>query len=84
MMMVAAAVALLVPAAALADAPKPTIETGAARPGEHLICQYMYHQGTILGRAVCKTEHAWIRSRIRQQADVRDFQIRALTGVGGR
>jgi hypothetical protein len=84
MMMVAAAVALFVPAAAQADPAKPAVLSAAAQPGEHLICQHMYYNGHIVGRAICKTEHAWIRSRIRQQADVRDFQIRALTAMGGR
>jgi len=82
MVMVAAAVALAMPTAALAET-KPAVESAAAQPGQHLICQYMYYNGGVVRRSICKTEHEWIRSRIRQEAEVRDFQIRALTGIGG-
>ena len=82
MIMAAAAVALLAPAA-LADPPAPAVTSAAAHPGERLICQHMYYNGRVVGRAICRTEHQWIRSRIRQEAEVRDFQLKALTGVGG-
>ena len=82
MMMVAAAVALLAPAAALADPPAPAVESAGARPGEPLICQHMYYDGRIVSRAICKTEHQWIRSRHRQEAEVLQFQIKALSSMG--
>jgi hypothetical protein len=77
MIVVAAAVALLAPAAALAD-PAPQVDSAGARPGEPLICHYYYHEGQIVRRPVCKTERAWIRERLRTQADVSDWQIRSL------
>ena len=82
MMIAASALALLVPAAALSDPPKPAVESAAARPGEALICQNMYYNGRIVGRAICKTEHAWIRARERQQAEVLAFQIKSLSAGG--
>lgn len=75
---IAAAVALLAPAAALADAPAPQVETAGARPGEPLICHYYYHEGQVVRRPVCKTERAWIRERLRTQADISDWQLRSL------
>jgi hypothetical protein len=81
MMMIAAAVALFVPAAAQA-APAPTVLSAGVRPGEHLICQLTYHEGTVIHRPVCMTERAWIRVRIRQEADVRQFQLKALSSMG--
>ena len=76
--LVAAAVALLAPAAALADPPVPAIMSAGAHPGETLICGYYYYQGRVLPRPVCKTERSWVRDRLREQADVRGFQLRAL------
>ena len=77
------AFALLAPLAALGDPPKPAVESAGARPGEPLICQNMYYNGRIVGRAICKTEHSWIRARERQQAEVLRFQIKALSTLGG-
>ena len=78
----ASIVALAGPACANPDVP-PAVQSAGARPGEPLICKLMYYNGAITMRPICRTEHQWIRSRIRQEAEVREFQIRALTGVGG-
>lgn len=75
---VAAAMALFAPAAALADPPQPQVESAGAHPGEPLICHYYYHEGSLVSRPICKTERQWIRERHRQQAEVSEFQLRAL------
>jgi hypothetical protein len=86
-MMILAVVALCMPAAAMSDPATvpsaPTVTSAGVRPGQHLICQYMYHDGTIVGRPICRTEQQWIRSRLRQQADVYNFQVKSLSTMGG-
>lgn len=77
-MFLVAAVALVLPAAALADPPAPAIESAGAHPGEPLICHYYYYEGRLLPRPVCKTERQWIRERLRQQQEVSDIELRGL------
>ena len=74
----AAAVALLTPAAALADPPAPAVESAGAHSGESLICRYYYFDGQVIRRPVCKTDRQWVRERLREQADLNAFQLRAL------
>ena len=74
----AAAIAVLAPAAASADPPTPQIESAGSHAGEPLICHYYYHEGSLIRRPICKTERQWIRERLRQQAEVSRFQLRSL------
>ena len=78
---IAALVALAAPCAAQPHDAPPAVASGGAQPGEPLICHYYYYDGSLLRRPICKTEHEWIRERIRQQADVMAFQLRALRTV---
>jgi hypothetical protein len=78
MIVIATAVALLAPAAALADPPAPAVESAGVHQGEPLTCRYYYFDGHIIRRPVCKTEREWIRERLREQADVAQFQLRSL------
>ncbi|HLY05304.1 MAG TPA: hypothetical protein VKR31_06105 [Rhizomicrobium sp.] len=77
MIVLAAAVALLAPAAALADPPAPAIMSAGAHPGEPLICRYYYHEGQVVSRPTCKTERQWIRDRLEVEHNVRALQMRA-------
>lgn len=76
--LLAATVALLAPAGAMADPPAPAVQSAGAHPGEPLLCRYYYYEGRLLPRPECKTARAWIRERLRQQADVSDMQLRGL------
>lgn len=69
---------LLAPVGAAANPPVPAVESAGAHPGEPLICHYYYYEGRVLPRPVCKTEHQWVRERLRAQADVSQFQLRSL------
>jgi hypothetical protein len=77
----ASVMAFIAPCAAQPHDVSAAVESAAARPGEALICQYYYYQGTLIRRPICKTEHEWIRARLQQQAEVADFQLRALRTV---
>jgi hypothetical protein len=77
MIIAAAALALLAPAAALAESPAPAIVAAGAQ-GQPLVCRYYYHEGQVIRRPVCKTEHEWIRDRLREQQDISQYQLRGL------
>lgn len=80
----AAAVALVAPVAAVADSPAaaispaPAIMSAGSHPGEPLFCKYYYFNGHIIRRPVCKTDRQWIRERLRNEAEVNNFQLRSL------
>jgi hypothetical protein len=74
----ASVMAFIAPCAAQPHDAAPAVESAGARPGEALICRYYYYQGTVIRRPVCKTEHEWIRARFQTQAEITDFQLRAL------
>ena len=75
----ASVLAFIAPCAAQPHDAAPAVETGAAHSGETLICHYYYHDGSLIRRPICKTEHEWIRVRLREQADISEFQLRSLT-----
>jgi hypothetical protein len=76
--MILAVALVCAPLAALADPPAPAVESAGAHPGEPLICHYYYHEGQLIRRPICKTERAWIRYRLEQQADINQAQLRSL------
>ena len=80
---VATAVVLFMPAAALSDPPAPQVESAGVHAGEPLICHYYYHEGSLVRRPICKTERQWVRDRLRAQTEVSDFQLRALRAAAG-
>jgi hypothetical protein len=77
----ASVMAFIAPCAAQPHDAAPAVESAGARPGEALICHYYYNEGVLIRRPICKTEHEWIRVRLREQADISDFQLRALRGT---
>jgi len=68
---------------ASADPVAPSVTSAAAHPGNPLVCQLVYHEGTVLPRQICRTEHQWVRARLRQQEDVFRFQLQGLMGISG-
>ena len=78
--------ALFVPLAAFAEEPgnqqevtTPAAQQQAMQVSDPVICHYYYHEGTVIPRQYCRTRSAWTRYRIRQQADITEFQMRTLT-----
>jgi hypothetical protein len=74
----ASVMAFITPCAAQPHDAAPAVESAGAHSGEALICRYYYNQGALIRRPICKTEHEWIRTRIQQQAELTDFQLRSL------
>ena len=77
----AAVMAFIAPCAAQPHDAAPAVQSAGANPGDALICHYYYHQGTLIRRPICKTEHEWTRTRLQAQAEITDFQLRSLRGT---
>lgn len=73
---------VLAPIAALAadsttdsqPAPQPV----AVTQQDPVVCHYMVHEGTVIARPICKTQHEWERMQDYQQRLIRQFQLRTL------
>lgn len=78
-MTAAAAVALVVSPGAQADPPMPAVQAASAHPGGPLTCRYLYHEGSVVGRPICKTEHQWTRERFDRETAMNDLLLRQLT-----
>ena len=73
---------VLAPIAAQAADPtsdsQPAPQPVALTQQDPVVCHYMVHEGVVIARPICKTQHEWKRVQDYQQRLIRQFQQRTL------
>lgn len=75
-------VALSLSAAAYASEAQPGATAqpvSAVNDDQKIVCHYITHEGMLLAKPVCATQYAWDKERRRQQQEIADYQLRAVS-----
>ena len=64
-------------AAFAADGDQSVERIAVSDPGR-MVCQYFYHDGTLVKRPVCQTAQYWVNDRTRTRRELLEFQLRKL------
>lgn len=55
-----------------------SVERIAVSDPGRTVCQYFYHDGTLVKRPVCQTSQFWVSERTRTRRELLEFQLRRL------
>jgi hypothetical protein len=56
-----------------------TTGTSSASSGSEVVCRPMYHNGMVISTQACHTKREWEAMRLRNQNEISQTQLRALT-----
>lgn len=51
----------------------------AVNDDQKIVCHYITHEGMLLAKPICATQYAWDKERRRQQQEIADYQLRAVS-----
>lgn len=60
------------------DATRVNVDAVALKDPSRVTCAYLYHEGTVIRRPLCKTAQEWYADRLRTRQDITDLQLRKL------
>ena len=55
-----------------------SVEAIAVSDPGRTVCQYFYHDGTLVKRPVCQTARYWVNEHTRTRRELLEFQLRKL------
>jgi|tagenome__1003787_1003787.scaffolds.fasta_scaffold16615038_1 hypothetical protein len=56
-----------------------SVEAIAVSDPGRMVCQYFYHDGTLVKRPVCQTAQYWVNENTRTRRELLEFQLRRLS-----
>jgi hypothetical protein len=60
-------------------APPQTLEAIALNEPNRIVCAYLYHDGTVIRRPICRTAQAWLSEHQRTRREILEYQLGFLT-----
>jgi hypothetical protein len=56
----------------------PAQAVAVAQQADPVVCNYFYHEGSVIKKPTCMTKHQWERRQLEEQRYIREFQLRTL------